>query len=178
MNKDEQEALEAKAVSLFEAKGLSAQQVADELGIGRATASRYRKKWVDDKRDHAVDAVSNLDPKTVLALADQLQGTSPALARNLSHLSESIGSLNKLEPIVHEAIGDLIVKVQTRIQDPNIKTSELSILGNLLLKSYATLYNRPQVEITVNQQQNVINQAEERIKGLTKGLIIDAEEVE
>ncbi len=180
MTKDIQQENEAKAIALFEADGASSAVVAKQLDIGRATASRYRKKWLDDKKNKAVEAVSNLDPLTVLALAEQLEGTSPSLSRNLAHLSESISTLNKLEPIVHEAIADLIVTVQSRMQDPDIKVGELNILGNLLLKSFATLYNRPSVEVNVSQTNTKVvqNAVTDRLNGLLHGVFPDTIEGE
>ncbi len=64
--KEVQEQNEAKAIALF-IEGYSSQEVADQLDIGRATASRYRKKWnaVQEKQavlhhPFLIDDVANL----------------------------------------------------------------------------------------------------------------------
>jgi transposase-like protein len=168
MTKEQQLEYEAKAIAIFEAEPERVStDIAKELGVGQATVARYRRKWLEDKKDKAVSHVSNLDPQIVLALAERLEHTSPALAQNLQHLSAGLESLNKLEPVVHNAVGDLIVQTQERMSDPEIKTGEFKMLGELILKAYATLYNRPSVEINVQNNNLVQRAVSERLDSLT-----------
>ncbi len=169
----EQERLENKAKAqalLIEGKPIS--EVVRLTGIAKSAVARYGQEIRKAQEAQAVEAVSNLDPHTVLALAERLEGTSPALSRNLVHLSKGIDGLNKFEPFMLNAISDVVVTAQERMKDKDIKVGELKTLGELIYKGYATLYNRPSVEINMTQQNNQVVQTAvtERLNSLTKGI--------
>lgn len=162
----------AKAKAMI-IEGVPISTIAKELEIASSAVYRYKGEVEQEQENRAVEAVSNLDPKTVLALAERLESTSPVMAKNLVHLSEGLESLSKLEPVIHNAVGDLIVMTQEKMSHPDIKNSEFRMLGELLLKSYATLYNRPSIELNMNTQNNTVvnNAVSKRLNNLMHGLI-------
>ncbi len=150
--------------------GDSLKEVMEATGLKQSTVSRLKQELKKQELNEDVDKVSNLDPKTVLALADNLKHTQPCLARNLVHLSEGLESMNKLEPVIHNALGDLVVMTQRRLAKPNLKNAEFKMLGELLIKTYATMYNRPAVEINMTQTKVVQTAVTERLNNLTRGI--------
>ncbi len=148
--------------------------------ISPASVQRYRKEVEDEQRGHHVDAVSNLDPEIVLTMANRLEEHNPKMAKDLTHLANGLDSLAKLEPTVHQAVGEVITLSQEAMREKNIKSSEFKMYAELILKCYATLYNRPSTQINVNQTQNnaVIQDAvTERLNSLTAGLFDDKDTI-
>jgi len=157
---------------------LTQSQIGVKVKLSNQAVSRIKQDIDRERNDGAIQALTALKPSTILRLADEVAKTDPSMARALTKVSDGLASLDKLNPMIHEAIGNIVAVANKKILAEDVKLPELVTLSNVILKAYATVNHRGATTVVnVSQQQNVIHEAEERIKGLTKGLIIDAEEI-